>query len=176
MKILVFGVPGSGKTHLANKISKTFDLPIFHIDKHFFEKGWVERDPELFLKDVRSFLKKDRWVIDGNGMRTLEMRYKEADIVIYCRLPKLTCLYRVLYRWVSTLNRSKEDGPEGSTNSISWKLIKYLWNFTEKYQEQIKELQMKYPKTTLYEIHTKQEMNDFQKNYKITITSLLHKK
>ncbi|MBN1914993.1 MAG: AAA family ATPase, partial [Parachlamydiales bacterium] len=83
MKILIFGIPGSGKTLLARKMSKELDLPVFHIDKHFFEKGWVERDHDHFLEDVKAVLKRENWIIDGNGMRTLEMRYKKANIVIY---------------------------------------------------------------------------------------------
>lgn len=164
MKILIFGIPGSGKTHLAHKISDALKIPIFHIDKHFFEKGWIERDHDHFLSDVRSVLETDHWIIDGNGMRTLEMRYKEAGIAIYCRLPRWICLYRIFYRWISTANVPKKDGPEGSTNSVSWKLIKYLWKFTGRYEEKIDELAKKYPKIQLIKIQSKDQMQCLERD------------
>ncbi len=167
MKILIFGLPGSGKTFFARKISKTLHLPIFHVDKHFFEKDWVERDQDHFLEDVRSVLKTDKWIIDGNGMRTLEMRYKEADIAIYCKLSRLLCLYRIFYRWLLSFGKMKEDWPAGATNSISWKLIKYLWQFPRKYKEQIEQLQGKYPKVKFFEIKSRSEMNHIQLLQKI---------
>ncbi|MCB1108928.1 MAG: GNAT family N-acetyltransferase [Chlamydiia bacterium] len=172
MKILIFGIPGSGKTQLARKVSRALRLPIFHIDKHFFKKGWLERDHDHFLEDVKSVLKKDNWIIDGNGMRTLEMRYKEATVAIYCKLPRLLCLFRIFYRWLSTLGKAKDDGPEGATNSISWKLIKYLWNFPNKYQEKIEKLNLKYPEVNFLEILSKGAMNYIQKNCQETIESM----
>lgn len=158
MKILIFGIPGSGKTLLAHRMAEVLNLPIFHVDKHFFERGWLERDHDHFLEDVRSVLKTDRWIIDGNGMRTLEMRYKEADVVIYCRLSRLLCLYRVFYRWISTLGKVKADGPEGATNSVSWRLIKYLWNFSARYGELIEGLKRRYPEVKFVEVRSRRQM------------------
>jgi len=138
-------------------------LPVFHIDKHFFEKGWVERDHDHFLNDVHSILKTDQWIIDGNGMKTLEMRYKKADLAIYCRLSRLLCLYRIFYRWLSTIGIAKSDGPEGATNSVSWRLIKYLWKFPRKYRDQINNLRVEYPKVEFFEVRSIQEAKDIQK-------------
>ena len=64
-------------------------------------------------------LEMNQWIIDGNGMRTLEMRYQEADIAIYHRLSRFLCLYRIFYWWISTLITPSKDGPIGAMNSVS---------------------------------------------------------
>jgi len=167
MKILIFGVPGSGKTTLAKKLARSLSIPLFHVDELFFEKGWIERDHDHFLKDIRSILNNNKWIIDGNAMRSLEMRYKKANIVVYCRLNRLICLFRVFKRWLSTYKAKKKiDNPDNLTSSVSLKLIKYLWVFRRKYKKQIEHLKNKYPKITFLEIQSKDEMRFLQKNYK----------
>ena len=104
-------------------------------------------------------------------MRSLEIRYKEADIVIYCKLPRVLCLFRVLYRWLSTLGKPKKDGPKGSTNALRWKLIKYLWKFPTRYQKSIEELKKAYPKVKFLEITSKSQMDYTQKNWAQAIRS-----
>lgn len=66
MKILVFGIPGSGKTTFSNRLSEITNIPVFHIDRHFFEtgKGWKKRPHQDFLSDVKDQLEKDTWIID----------------------------------------------------------------------------------------------------------------
>lgn len=162
MKILIFGLPGAGKTTLARKLSANVHLPVFHIDRHFFVKGWVERDHDHFLEDVKTVLKKKNWIIDGNGMESLEMRYKEADIAIYCRPPRLICLYRIFHRWLSTSEIPREDIPSDTTSSASWKLIKYLWNYNKRYGEKIKTLKKKYPRVDFFEARSTKEMKHIQ--------------
>lgn len=142
MKILVFGLPGSGKSTFCNKLSKKLHIPVFHIDHHFFEKKWVERDHDAFLQDVEKELEKDDWIIDGNAMRTLEMRFKEADIAILCVLPRWLCLKRVFTR---------QDRP-------SWKLIKYLFQFKKRYGSKIEELRQKHPHVKFIKVESKKDM------------------
>ena len=43
-KILILGGPGSGKTTLANKWKKLFELPIINLDNINYKKDWISRD------------------------------------------------------------------------------------------------------------------------------------
>lgn len=177
MKALVFGLPGSGKTTFANRLSKITGIPVFHIDRHFFQKGggWIERPLEDFLKDVTRCLEQDAWIMDGNGMKSLEMRFQEAEIAIYCTLPRLQCLFRIFYRWISNLGKEKSDGPEGAVNNISLKLLKYLWSFSSRYTSKIYILKDRYPKTTFIHIRSKKELENILERFSQNFTPIEEK-
>lgn len=98
MKVLIFGLPGAGKTNLSQKLSNFTGIPVFHVDKHFFEHDWRERPIELFYEDVSAELGKEQWIIDGNAMASLESRFCEADVAIYYHFSRLSCLFRLFYR------------------------------------------------------------------------------
>jgi adenylate kinase family enzyme len=160
MKILIFGPPGSGKTTLSLSLAKSLNIPAYHLDKYFFEKNWIERSPELFLADVATILTETCWIIDGNAMRTLETRFAQATIAIYLKKPRLLCLSRIIWRWLSTMHIKKHDGPEGSTNKISWKLLTYLWAYEKRYSKNINDLVKAYHTTLFFTIETEQQLAD----------------
>lgn len=148
-KIMVFGLPGSGKSTFATKLAKCLDLPIYHLDKHFYIENWVERDYEEFLNIQRSFVDQPRWVIDGNAMRSLEMRFQRADAAIYFHYPVLICFWRMLKR-VFHKNWHIPDLAEGCTKSIRLRLIEYLFRFHRRYSPKMRELRQKYPRVHFY--------------------------
>jgi adenylate kinase family enzyme len=53
-KVMIFGRPGSGKSTFALKLSQTTGLPLYHLDKYFFESHWKERNYQEFLSDQQS--------------------------------------------------------------------------------------------------------------------------
>ena len=61
-KILILGGPGSGKTTLANKLEKLFELPIINLDNIHYKKEWVPRDKK---KEIISFKEK---LMKKNGL------------------------------------------------------------------------------------------------------------
>jgi len=66
-KIMVFGLPGSGKSTFATKLAQALNMPIHHLDRHFYVANWVERDYREFLDQQQFFVNQPRWVIDGNA-------------------------------------------------------------------------------------------------------------
>jgi adenylate kinase family enzyme len=94
-KIMVFGRPGSGKTHFAERLGEILKIPVFHLDKYFYLANWQEKPEQDFLKDLYEILKEDAWILDGNCMHSLPLRLKHADTIIYFKMNRILCLYRI---------------------------------------------------------------------------------
>jgi adenylate kinase family enzyme len=41
-RIMVIGSPGSGKSTFSRKLSEITRIPLIHLDKEFWNDGWVE--------------------------------------------------------------------------------------------------------------------------------------
>ena len=91
-KVLIIGSPGAGKSMLAFELSVKTGLPLVHLDKLWWQAGWIESDREDFDARLAEELEKPRWIIDGNYSRTLPMRLSGCDTVIFLDFPRLTCL------------------------------------------------------------------------------------
>ncbi|HXF90407.1 MAG TPA: AAA family ATPase, partial [Candidatus Nitrosotenuis sp.] len=91
-RIVIFGRPGCGKSTFALSLHQATGIPLYHLDKYFFTSNWVERDYGEFLAIQQSIIDQDQWIIDGNSIRSLEMRFARADLVLYFNYSKWVCL------------------------------------------------------------------------------------
>ena len=80
-RISIVGGSGSGKSTLCNILSKELNLPAIHLDAINFNPNWVEIDKTERDKIISTKSKEDKWIIDGNYQRTLEMRLEECATV-----------------------------------------------------------------------------------------------
>jgi len=161
-KIMIFGLPGSGKSTFATRLAQQRDLPVYHLDKYFYVENWVERDYQEFLAIQQSFVDQPRWVIDGNAMRSLEMRFQKADVAIYFRYSIFVCLWRILKR-VFQKNWHIPDLAEGCTKTIRFRLIKYMFRFHRRYNSKITSLRQKFPHVHFYVLKTDSDTDQFLK-------------
>jgi adenylate kinase family enzyme len=156
MKIMIFGRPGSGKSTFAYELAQKLDLPLHHLDKYFYTSHWKERDEREFLEIVRNMVNRDRWIMDGNSIRSLELRYAHANLCIYFNYPRLTCLYRIFKR-VLMPNRELDDKVPYCNNTVRWRLIKYMWNFESRVADQVAHLRAQYPQVMFIEVKNNAE-------------------
>jgi adenylate kinase family enzyme len=47
-RILIIGPPGAGKSTLAIKLAEKTKLPLVHLDRLFWNPGWVDSDRSEF--------------------------------------------------------------------------------------------------------------------------------
>ncbi|MBN2081849.1 AAA family ATPase [bacterium] len=136
MRILVIGCAGSGKTTLARRLARELDVPLFSLDRYFWQPGWVESDKDEFDAKVIELAQARAWVMDGNYSRTLPLRLERADAVIWLDVPRTTCLARVLWRFVTNIGRVREDMGPGCPESLDWEFIDWVWNYRRTHWEQ----------------------------------------
>lgn len=171
-RFMIFGIPGSGKSTVAVQLAKRLRIPVYHLDRYFFVKNWVERDAEDFLKIQKELVAKDQWIIDGNAIRSFEIRYARADVVIYFRFNRLLCIWRVIKRLFDK-DGEISDRADGCSETLHWRLIRYLWGFDQRVSDLLEDLKSRYPNTPFYEFRTIDEWNEFAKNLKIDEIFLL---
>lgn len=91
-KVIVIGCPGSGKTTFAEKLSKSTGLPLYYLDAIWHKSDKTHISREEFDERISEVFNKDKWIIDGNYKRTIEIRLKECDTVFLFDLPTDVCL------------------------------------------------------------------------------------
>lgn len=156
-RIMIFGLPGSGKSTFAVHLARQLNLPLYHLDKHFFVENWVEREKAGFLNLQQEIVNKNRWIIDGNAIGSLEMRYARADLVLYFRISRPLCLKRLVQRRFFK-DLSIQDRAEGCEERLRFSLVRYMWKFNHRVQPLVHKLREAYPKTSFYEIRTVQDL------------------
>ncbi|MDB4992562.1 MAG: ATPase [Parcubacteria group bacterium] len=129
-RISVVGISGAGKSTLSNKLGKKLNLPVFHLDKYFWDVGWKKRYEikEEFTAVVNGFANQDKWIIDGNYTSSnLDLRFEKADTIIFLDLPKYRCLWRVFIRVFD--RKQPFDKTEGVKQKADWALVQWILTY-----------------------------------------------
>lgn len=97
-KIIVIGCPGGGKSTFARQLRDKTGLPLHYLDMiwHKPDKSNVTRAE--FDKALGEIISGERWIIDGNYSRTLEVRMAACDTVILLDMPLVVCLAGAMKR------------------------------------------------------------------------------
>ncbi|MCH5192091.1 MAG: topology modulation protein [Oscillospiraceae bacterium] len=162
-RIIVIGCSGSGKSTFSRKLAEITDLPLIHLDAAFWQENWTHLSREEFDIWLESEVQKDRWIIDGNYNRTLEMRLKHADTVIDFRIPRYQCLSGVIKRYFKYRNTSRLDMAKGCNEKIDFDFLKFIWNFNKKDIPQNDEKIRKYPNADHIIFTSRKQSEEFLK-------------
>lgn len=106
-KVIVIGCPGAGKSTFSRLLSEKTGLPLYHLDLIWHKPDRTTVSREEFDRRLCELVSGDRWIIDGNYGRTLEIRMKECDTVFLFDLPTESCLEGAMAR----IGKKREDMP-----------------------------------------------------------------
>lgn len=128
-RILVIGSPGSGKSTFSRKFAEITGIPLVHLDKEFWNYGWVETPKEKWIKKQENIISGDEWIIDGNYGSTMDIRIEKADTIICFDLKRIVCIMRYFKRVAVNIGKTRSDMPAGCPEHLDFEFMKYIWNF-----------------------------------------------
>ena len=146
MKIYIIGGPGSGKSFLAEQLSKEFGVQHYDLDEMQWDNKsasyGVKREPaerDNLLSDV---LRNDNWIIEGVYYAWCQQCFADADKIYVLSVPRYKYRYRIIRRFI----RRKLGLEQGKKETL--KSLRQLLKWADKYQRdnlvEIKELLIPY--------------------------------
>ena len=138
-KVIIIGCPGAGKSTFARKLRDDTNLPLYYLDMLWHKEDKTNISREEFDTKLNDILKKDKWIIDGNYLRTLEMRLKECDTVFLLDYPLEVCLDGAKSR----IGKKREDMP-WVESELDEEFKQFIEDFSKEQLPQVYELLDKY--------------------------------
>jgi len=111
LKINVVGTSSSGKTTLSKKLSDILSISHIEMDALFWGPNWEHSSFEEFCVKLRSALKGESWILDGNYTRTTPIKWERVTIVIWLDFSFIRSLLQALKRAVKRLISREELWP-----------------------------------------------------------------
>ena len=106
-RILVLGSGGSGKSTLARQLGDRLELPVIHLDIHYWSHGWKATPEAEWQERVQQLVRGEdlsRWV----------------------------CVRSILARWLRYRFAARPDLPAGCPEKIDLDFLGWVWNFPER--------------------------------------------
>ena len=132
------GPVGSGKTTLARKLSKKYNIKNYNLDivAHDNDNGGGKRDPKEAQKLLNDIIKKNKWIIEDTGRDVFIDGREKADTIYYLKISKIKAYYRVTKRLINQLLGRGE----GHFKDPKLSLLPYYFTKVNNYFKREKEL------------------------------------
>lgn len=132
MKIHIIGCSGTGKTYLARKLSKKYNIQHYDLDDIQWDNsadGYGLKMPvnkrEELLKQI---LIQESWIIEGVYYAWVTESFQMADVIYVLDIPGYIYKYRIIIRFIK-----RKLGIEKGKNE-TFKSVYNLLKWTNKYQ------------------------------------------
>lgn len=96
--MLVYGVTGSGKTTLAERIGKATSLPWYSVDDLTWEPGWVEVPADEQRRRITGICEGPEWILDTAYAKWLDIPLARVELVVALDYPRWVSLQRLVRR------------------------------------------------------------------------------
>lgn len=127
MKIHIIGGSGSGKTYLANKLSKEYGIEHYDLDDlqwdNKAESYGVKRNTDERRAMLQDILNNKQWIIEGVYYKWCKQCFADADKIYLLQVPKQVYLYRIIKRFIKRklgLEKGKKETIKSLIELIKW--------------------------------------------------------
>ena len=133
MKIHIIGGPGSGKTFLAQKLSRELGVKHYDLDDLQWDNSsdsyGVKRVPDERDRLLADVLNHRDWIIEGVYYAWCQQCFADADKIYVLSVPRYKYRYRIIRRFV----RRKLGFEKGKKETL--KSLSQLLEWADKYQQ-----------------------------------------
>lgn len=144
-RIMVIGSGGAGKSTFSRTLGEHLGMPVHHLDKYFWQPGWVQMPREEWHNFQKKLVEQDTWIIDGTYFNSIDLRLNRADTVIYLDFPSCLAVYRVLKRRLLYGGKTRPDMNEACPEQIDFDFVKWVMRFRRRDRPVILEKLKDYP-------------------------------
>lgn len=162
-KITIVGGPGTGKTTLAKKLGKKFNIPVYHLDRFHLLPNWKRRNRIERDKMILEKIKDDKWILEGTYEATLEERIIKSDLIIFLDYSTLAKLKGIFQRYWKNHGKEKEEIP-GCKEKIDLPFIKKTIKDNHKKREKIYEILERHLDKEIKVFQNQKELNRWYQN------------
>ena len=152
MKIHIIGCSGSGKTYLANALSKKYTIPHFDLDDIQWDnnaKGYGKKRP---LDERKALLQKilfnNDWIIEGVYYDWVQQSFDEADKIYVLNTPGYLYKSRIIMRSIKR-KLGIQKGKKETLKSV-YNLLKWTETFQNKNLKEIKSILDRYDNKVIW--------------------------
>jgi adenylate kinase family enzyme len=129
-RIMIIGGSGTGKSTLARALASGLNLPVVHLDRHYWSPGWVAPEAGEWRRRVAELAAGDAWVMDGNYSGTFDLRLPRAHALVWLDLPRWLYFPRAVKRLVINYGRERGDIGPGCPERLDLDfLFNWVWNY-----------------------------------------------
>lgn len=155
-------VLGAGKSTFARKLGDITNLPLYYLDKIWHRPDKTTISKVEFDEKISKLLEEEKWIIDGNYQRTLEMRLKKCDTAFLLDYPIEICLSGAKSR----IGTKREDLP-WLEREFDKDFEEWIINFPKVKLPEIYEIINKYKENkNIIIFKTREESDKYLKNLK----------
>lgn len=130
-RVLILGCCGAGKSTFARELSRHTNLPIIHLDQHYFDPNWKEKGKDSWYQIVTNLAQQNEWIMDGNYSSSLSIRLPYADSIVYLDNGTISNLYRVVKRIIKYYGRERPDAATGCKERFDMEFLHYVLVFNK---------------------------------------------
>jgi adenylate kinase family enzyme len=128
-RVLIIGISGAGKSTFARELAARTGLPLVHLDREFWQPGWIATPKLEWRERVVRLAGADAWIMDGNYSATLDIRLPRADTVIWFDYPRRIVLPRIAKRIATHCGEVRRDMAPGCPEQVDREFLRWVWDF-----------------------------------------------
>ena len=151
MKIHIIGCSGSGKTYLANALSKKYNISHFDLDDIQWDNNAKEYGKKRTLDERNALLQEilynnDEWIIEGVYYAWVHQCFDEADKIYVLDMPGYLYKSRIIMRFIKRklgLQKGKKETLKSVYNLLKWtetfqnKNLKEIRSILDRYDNKV---------------------------------------